>query len=122
MIVLFGGRFDVVLDAGCASSCLRKLLVLNFVAGVAFGGSEVLDWDWTSSSGEMSSNGCFLKVDWGPADPSMVRDCSKERSMVTFALDSVIGLGCVCVCVFISQGTEFADLQSLRWKYSNFSN
>ena len=66
-IDLFGGRFDVVLDAGCASSCLRKLPVLNFVAGVAFGGSEVLGWDWTSSSGEMSSNGCFLKVDWGPA-------------------------------------------------------
>jgi hypothetical protein len=65
VIVLFGGRFDVVLDAGCASSCPPKLLVLNFVAGVAFGASEVLGWDWTSSSGEMSSNGCFLKVDWG---------------------------------------------------------
>jgi hypothetical protein len=64
-IVLFGGRFGVVLDAGWASSCLRKLSVLNFVAGVAFGASEELDWDWTSSSGEMSSNGCFLKVDWG---------------------------------------------------------
>lgn len=65
MIVLFGGRSGVVLDAGYAPSCLQKLLVLNFVAGVAFGEAEVLGWDWTSSSGEMSSNGCFLKVDWG---------------------------------------------------------
>lgn len=106
----------MVLDAGCASSCLRKLPVLNFVAGVAFGGPEVLDWDWTSSSGEMSSNGCFLKVDLGPADPSMVRDCSKERSMDTFALESVI----VLVCVFKSQGTESANLQSFRWSIQTF--
>ena len=50
-------------DAGCACSCLRKLLALSFVVGVAFGEAESLGLDWTSSSGEMSSNGCFLKVD-----------------------------------------------------------
>jgi hypothetical protein len=65
VIVLFGGRCDVVVDAGCASSCLRKLPVLSFVVGVAFGAAEVLGLDWTSSCGEMSSNWCFLKVDWG---------------------------------------------------------
>ena len=120
MIVLFGGCFDVVLDAGCASSCLRKLPVLNFVAGVAFGGSEVLDWDWTSSSGEMSSNGCFPEGGLGPADPSMVRDCSRERSMDAFALESIFALVCVCVCVFKSQGTESADLQSFRRSIQTF--
>jgi hypothetical protein len=73
--------------------------VLNFVVGVAFGGSEVLGWDWTSSCGEMSSNGCYLKVDLGPGDPSMVRDCSKERSMDTFALESISALVCMCVCL-----------------------
>ena len=87
----------MVLDAGCASSCLRKLPVLNFVAGVAFGGSEVLGWDWTSSSGEMSSNGVFPEGGLGPADPSMVRDCSKERSMDTFALESIFALVRMCV-------------------------
>jgi hypothetical protein len=100
VIVLFGGRFDVVLDAGCASSCLQKLPVSNFVAGVAFGGSEVLGWDWTSSSSEMSSNGVFPEGGLGPADPSMVRDCSKERSMDTVALESIFAL----VYVLKSQG------------------
>lgn len=65
MIVLFYGRCDGVLDAGCASSRSRKLLGLSFVVGVAFGEAEVLFWDWTSSCGEMSSNGYFLKVGGG---------------------------------------------------------
>jgi hypothetical protein len=44
-IVLFGGRCDAVVDAGCASSCLRKLPVLSFGAGVAFVVAEVLGRD-----------------------------------------------------------------------------
>lgn len=62
--VLFGAHFDGVADAGHASSCLRKLLGLSFGAGVTFAVAEVLGWDWTPSSGEMSSKGCFLKG-WG---------------------------------------------------------
>jgi hypothetical protein len=61
--VPFGGHCDAVVDAGCASSGLQKSPVLSSVVGVAFAVAEVLGWDWTSSSGEMSSNGRFLKVD-----------------------------------------------------------
>jgi hypothetical protein len=118
VIVLFGGRFDVVLDAGCASSCLQKLPVSNFVAGVAFGGSEVLGWDWTSSSGEMSSNGCFLKVDWGRRILQWFETAAKERSMDTFALESVFAL--VYVLNLKVDCTESADLQSYCWNIHTF--
>jgi hypothetical protein len=48
-----------VVDAGYASSCLRKSPALSSVVGAAFGEAEVLNRDWTSSSGEMSSKGAF---------------------------------------------------------------
>ena len=63
--VLFGGHCDGAVVASCVPSCLQKLPVLSFVVDAAFGAAEVLALDWTSSSGEMSSNGCFLKVDGG---------------------------------------------------------
>jgi hypothetical protein len=57
--VPFGGHCAAVVDAGYAPSCLRKSPALSSVVGVAFGETEVLNRDWTSSSGEMSSKGVF---------------------------------------------------------------
>ena len=70
MIDLFDANWDAdMLEAGFASSCRRMmLLVSNFVVDVASGVVEVLGLDWTSSSGKMSSNCCFLKVNWVRGD------------------------------------------------------
>ena len=78
--VLFDGLCDVAVVAGCVPSCSQKLPVLSSVVDAAFGAAEVLGLDWTSSSGEMSSNGLFPEGSkGGPGFPSMVRDCSRER-------------------------------------------
>ena len=73
--VPFGGHCAAVVDAGYASSCLRKSPALSSVVGAAFGVAEVLNRDWTSSSGEMSSKGAFSEGSIGGLGyPSMVRD------------------------------------------------
>ena len=110
-IVLFGVHRDVVEDAGCACSCLRKLLLVsNFVVDVAVGVAEVLGLDWTSSCGEMSSKRCFLKVG---GFPSMVRDCRREWSVDTLSLIELSDL------LSMLASKEFARLWLLHLEYSN---
>lgn len=64
MIVLYDEDLDAeLLEAIEGPPYLRTLLVSSFVSCVGSGvGRDLVLVDWTSSLGEMSSNGDFLKV------------------------------------------------------------
>ena len=103
----------MVVDAGFASSCLQKLPVLSSVVDVASGAAEVLGLDWTSSSGEMSSNRCFLKVDWGLGILQWFETAAKNGQLIRFLEEEGENLVSVLrLKIFVALARELSPLFS----------